>query len=67
LGKRLTWGRLNGPVVGVVGDVHHRGLEMPPDEIIHSAQIIGRTMMIAVRTENDPEMVVPAIREAVDA
>lgn len=63
LGKRLTWGRLNGPVVGVVGDVRHRGLEAPADEIIHSAQIIGRTMMIAMRVDGDPERFVNPVHE----
>ncbi len=65
LGKTLTWGRLNGPVVGVVGDVHHRGLEAPPGAIIHSAQIIGRTMMIAVRVDGDPQLVASGVRAAV--
>lgn len=67
LGKRLTWGRLNGPVVGVAGDVHHGALETPPEEIVHTAQIIGRTMSIAVRTEGTPGDLAPAVAAAVAA
>jgi putative ABC transport system permease protein len=65
LGQRLTSGRLNGPVIGVVGDEHHRGLELPAEETIYSSQIIGRTLMLAVRTAVDPNLVVPAIQVAV--
>lgn len=64
LGKRLTWGRLNGPIVGVAGDVRHRGLEVPAEEIVHSAQIIGRTMMIAVRTAHSPGRVFQEVGRA---
>lgn len=67
LGKRLTWGRMNGPVVGVVGDVHHLGLEAPAEEIVHTAQFIGRTMTMVLRTAGDPDRVMPGIRAALVA
>ncbi len=66
LGKRLTWGRMNGPVVGVAADVHHESLGLEPDEIVHSAQI-GRNLMLALRTVGDPDRLVPAIRAEVAA
>lgn len=64
LGKQLTSGRRSGPIVGVVDDVHHRDLALPPDEIIHSAQA-SRNLMIAIRGLGDPQLLVPALRAAV--
>jgi len=64
IGKGLKWGRLEGPVVGVAGEVHHRSLGLPPDEIIYSAQI-GNDLMVAVRAAGDVDLLVPAIRQLV--
>lgn len=66
LGKILTHGRLSGPVVGVVGDVHHRGLELPPDEIIYTAQL-GRHMTMVAHTTGDQSLVAAAVRSAITA
>jgi len=65
LGKRLSYGLLTGPIVGVAGDVHHRGLDRPADEIVYHAQL-GRHMTIVVRTAGDPGLLVPGVRMVAD-
>ena len=64
LGKRLTWGRLRGRVVGVAADVRHESLTGPPDEIVHGAWH-GRNFMVALRVDQEAGQLAPALRSVV--
>jgi putative ABC transport system permease protein len=69
LGKRLRTGD-NNPwvtVVGVVGDVRHRGLDVDvrPEMFFHAAQTPSREMTLVVRAAGDPLALVGAARERV--
>ena len=71
LGKRLTTAGAPARVVGVVGDVHDTGLEIPAEQFIYKPMLdsVGggvRPMMMTVRTDGDPEVLVPEIRAAVE-
>jgi putative ABC transport system permease protein len=72
LGKRLRTGGDKSPwvtVVGVVGDVRHRGLEVDtrPEMFFPHAQSPSRQMTLAVRTAGDPVSLVGPVRERVRA
>jgi putative ABC transport system permease protein len=71
LGKHMKPGMSAGKtdsmceIVGVVGDVKHRNLWQPPDPesyVPYEQNSIG-AMNIVVRSENDPMLLLPAIRE----
>ena len=64
LGKRLIWGRMSGPIVGVMDEVRHRGLSTAPDEIVHSAQL-GRELTIVMKVDGAWEPLVPLVRATV--
>ena len=71
LGKRLTTQGAPARVVGVVGDVHDTGLEIPAEQFIYKPMLdsVGggvRPMMMTVRTDGDPEALVSEIRAAVE-
>jgi predicted permease len=72
LGKRIAQAGAPARVVGVVGDVHDTGLEIPAEQFLYKPMLdsVGggvRAMMMTVRTDGDPEALVPAIRAAVEA
>jgi putative ABC transport system permease protein len=71
VGKRLRTGEGNPwiTVVGVVGDVRHRGLDIEtrPEMFFPHAQAPSRQMSLAVRTAGDPLALVGAVRERVRA
>src|SRR5207237_7988118 len=54
-------------VVGIVGDVRHRGLESEPQPEFYQphAQIPYRSMILAVRSSQDPRGLTAAIRHEV--
>ncbi|MGA2739066.1 MAG: ABC transporter permease [Bryobacteraceae bacterium] len=67
LGRRMKlWGEFR-EVVGVVGQVHHYGLERQPEPTIYAPfeQMTDRAMALAVRTTMDTQAVVKAVKQAV--
>jgi len=56
-------------VVGVVGDVHHTGLNTPPNPEIYMSQVQepSSTMAVMARTSGDPLQLATAAREQVKA
>jgi putative ABC transport system permease protein len=72
LNKRITIGGAPAHTVGVVGNVHDGGLQMPVEQIAYKPMLdsVGgsvRAIMMAVRTGGDPTALVPAIRKAVES
>jgi ABC-type antimicrobial peptide transport system permease subunit len=82
IGKRIRLSRTTGPeqpwrtIVGVVGDVRHRGLDTPPrteiyipyEQFLHfSAGVEARAMSLVVKTEQDPLTSVASVRAALHA
>ena len=54
-------------VVGIVGQVHHYGLEKQPEPTIYAPyeQMTDKAMALAVRTTMDTQAVVKAVKQAV--
>ncbi len=72
IGKRLrvpfTMPTLS-TIVGIVGDVHHKGLDQPvkPEFYIPAAQVPYTSMILAVRSAQDPRSLTNALRREVQA
>lgn len=71
IGKRITTNGAPARVVGVVGDVHDAGLETEVEQfsykpMLDSIQGGVRPMMMVVRTDLDPNLMIPGIRAAVE-
>ncbi|HXM45753.1 MAG TPA: ABC transporter permease [Bryobacteraceae bacterium] len=67
LGRRMRlWGEFR-EIVGVVGQVHHYGLEKQPEPTIYAPydQMTDKAMALAVRTTMDTQAVVKAVKQAV--
>ena len=67
LGQRMRlWGEFR-EVVGVVGQVHHYGLEKQPQPTIYAPyeQMTDKAMALAVHTTMDTAAVVKAVKQAV--
>ena len=67
IGRRMRlWGRFR-EIVGIVGPVHHYGLEKQPEPTIYAPfeQMTDKSMALAVRTTMDTEAVVKAVKQAV--
>jgi putative ABC transport system permease protein len=74
LGKRIT---LDNPqrnpkwatIVGIVGDVRHRGLDVDPEPEYYLAhtQLPVRSMILAVRSAEDPRSLTSAIRREIQS
>ncbi len=74
LGRRIRMGGLDSErpwmtIVGLVGDVRHRGLDQPPrgEVFLPHAQLAAGAMTLVVRTAGDPLALVPALRAEVRA
>jgi putative ABC transport system permease protein len=70
LGKRIRLGDPKGPwrtVVGVVGDVHHLGLDVPADLQIYlpQPQFMSSDMTLVVRCAAEPLALAAAVRAAI--
>ena len=67
LGRRMRlWGEFR-EIAGVVGPVHHYGLDKQPEPTIYAPfeQMPDRAMALAVRTTMDTAAVVKAVKQAV--
>jgi putative ABC transport system permease protein len=72
IGKRLRFGDTKGPwktVVGVVGDVLHKGLDASKTLQVYlpEAQFVDSDMMLVVRTSSEPASIAAAVRSAIAA
>ncbi len=72
IGKRLKIGDTKGPwrtVVGVAGDVLHRGLDAPHSLQVYipNTQWTDSDVLMVVRTANDATSIVAAVRQAIAA
>ena len=72
VGKRFRMGDTKGPwrtVVGVVGDVLHRGLDAPHTLQIYlpNTQFADSLVILAVRTSSDPASLAAAVRSEIAA
>jgi len=75
LGQPIRWGRAQARVVGVVGDIHDRGLDLPPDQNMYLPMLDAGDRRadfisllgggVVVRTSVDPLSLVVAIRSAI--
>ena len=70
LGKRIDIGNVSARVVGVVGDVHIRGLDVPADQFLYLPMLDAagggvQAMTMTVRTAVEPLSLVSAIRSAI--
>jgi putative ABC transport system permease protein len=67
LGQRLSlWGKWR-QVAGIVGQVHHYGLDKQPEPTIYAPyeQMPDKAMVLVVRTTADTQSVVHAVKQAV--
>jgi putative ABC transport system permease protein len=67
IGRRMRlWGQFR-EVVGIVGQVHHYGLEKQPEPTIYAPyeQMPGKAMALAVLTTMGTQAVVKAVKQAV--
>jgi putative ABC transport system permease protein len=72
VGKRLRMGDTKGPwrtVVGVVGDVLHRGLDAPHTIQIYlpNTQFTDSDVLLVVRTSKEPALLAGAVRQEIAA
>ena len=67
IGRRMRLWREFREVVGIVGQVHHYGLEKQPEPTIYAPyeQMPDKAMALAVRTTMDTQAVVKAVKQAV--
>jgi putative ABC transport system permease protein len=72
IGKRFRMGDTKGPwrtVIGVVGDVLHKGLDAPHTIQVYlpNTQFTDSMVILAVRTSNDPSSIAAAVRAEISA
>jgi putative ABC transport system permease protein len=51
-------------IVGVIGDIHTRALDLPPEPMIYvpASQYVSDEMTFVVRTDGDPRQALPIVR-----
>jgi putative ABC transport system permease protein len=66
IGRRMRLGSEYREIVGIVGQVHHYGLEKQPEPTIYAPfeQMPDKAMALAVRTTMDTPAVVKAVKQA---
>jgi len=67
IGRRLRlWGQFR-EVAGIVGQVHHYGLEKQPEPTIYAPfeQMTDKSMALAIRTNMETQSVVRAVKRAI--
>jgi putative ABC transport system permease protein len=67
IGRRMRlWGTFR-QVIGIVGQVHHYGLEKQPEPTIYAPyeQMTNKAMALAVRTTMETQSVVKAVKQAI--
>jgi putative ABC transport system permease protein len=72
LGKRMQTAGAAATSVGVAGDVHDTGLEIPAEQFVYKPMLdsVGggvRAMTVVVRSDADPLSMVPVIRSTIEA
>ena len=67
IGQRLMWWGTLREIVGIAGDVYHRGplTDVVPEAFLSHAQVPVRTMDVLVRTAADPRELFPSVRSAI--
>jgi predicted permease len=72
LGKRIQVADVSAQVVGVVGDVHHAGLNVPAEQVMYLSMLDAEgvpnaptAMTVTVRTAVEPLSVVNTLRTAI--
>ena len=67
IGRRVVFGTNLVPVVGVVGDVHESGLEVPPQPEFYLSALQGIRLpgALAIHTKVNPASVAGAVRQAI--
>lgn len=72
LGKRIQIADVSAQVVGVVGDVHHVGLNRPPEQFMYLSMLDAEgvpnapsAMTVTMRTAVEPLSLVSAVRTAI--
>ncbi len=69
IGHRLVMGMSNEPfeIIGVVGDIRHRGLESQPLPAMYMPTFDGNWMNLVIRAQGDPANLAAAVRREVKA
>jgi putative ABC transport system permease protein len=73
IGKRISVyagkGKAWATVVGIVGDLHHKGLDQPvaPEYYLPVAQVPYSSLILALRSSQDPRSLTNAIRQTLQA
>jgi predicted permease len=67
VGKTLTIGATPARIVGVVGDIRQRAMEIPADPVIyiHNLQNSRVKTTLVARTQGEPLSMVPLVRDAI--
>jgi predicted permease len=67
IGQHVTLGKIDREIVGIVGDIHHLGPELPVRQEIYMPATQDKLFggPLAIRTTGDPMHVLPAVKAAI--